>query len=191
MSRFTGSVLLALALLALSGERAAALSFTGQMNAGSGQPNVINMYLTPGGPTVFSTSTPAFVPFAPFPSILLDGGVSWSYYVSTDGYFAQLSTHGSPAGPVQWNQGFTQAGAPSQIAFSVSTQELQWNYATNSGTHVGGSTSNFSGTGGGNPVSAPAGLQGPIPEPSTLLILGLGGLAAAARARRRSAAPAV
>lgn len=143
---------------------AQAVPFTEDLSSrfGAQVPNTIQMFLPYGGLTSFSLSAP---------TMLLDQGATWSYVVFNDGYSATLSTPTNAntfsALPILWTQGFEQS--------SYEQTTLTWLEIRNGVTI--------------NPART-ASIEGVVPEPSTLLILGLGALGAAVTGRRRRPAPA-
>lgn len=171
------AALLSIVLLAASADRAAAISFTEDFATRfpPNVPNRIDLYLPVGGTTTFSATTPSFT---------FDYGAPWTYTISNGGFQAQLSTTADFTTfnflPILWTQGFDQT-TPTQQSFTMTWNEVQYNWATSTVVANTWRSATVSAPGGGGP-------PGVVPEPSTLLILGLGGLAAAARARRRKAA---
>ncbi|MCO5168037.1 MAG: PEP-CTERM sorting domain-containing protein [Planctomycetes bacterium] len=159
MVRSAWILILAAILLAATPERAAAVPFTEDIASrfGAQVPNTIQMSLPLGGLTTFSLSAPV---------MLLDQGATWSYVVFNGGYSATLSTPTdantfSPL-PILWTQGFEQT--------SYEQTTLTWLEIRNGVTI--------------NPPRTMS-IEGVVPEPSTLLILGLGALGAAVHGRRR------
>lgn len=174
MGRSAWVTLLALVLLLGSSERAAAIPFSEDRSTrfAPNVPNVIELYLPVGGVTTFSATTPSFT---------WDYGAPWTYSTFAGGYRATLSTTAdyvsfSPL-PVLWTQGFEQSTATQQT-FTLTWNEIQYNWATKTTVQSSWHSAQVTAPGGGGP-------PGVVPEPSTLLILGLGALGVAARSRRR------
>lgn len=176
-------VMFCLALLLSCGQRASAISFSETLTAvgvndANGiqfAPDRIQLFLTPGGNTTFSTLAP---------SVLFPEAGGWTYSTSNSDYNAVLERTGPFSSPppfpaTQWSQGFEQTFSQS---FSVSWTLYALNWSTPDANDF-----IYRDTGGGTVVAAP-----PVaPEPSTLLILGLGAAGAAFQARRRKTAAPV
>lgn len=185
MGRLAWVPFVAFALLAGSADRAAAISFsqtfaaTGNANSTAYAPDRIEMYLPVGGVTTFAATAPT-VSF-PDPS-------DWAYTVTNGGYTAVLQRTSPFAPPpvvavTQWTQFFEQSTLVQQT-FDLTLNLVQLNWSTPDPNDALGQqwmTITVNAPGSGGP-------PGVVPEPSTLLILGLGGLAAVARMRRRRAA---
>lgn len=171
MRRSLGVLLLALAASFGAASPAWAVPFSSGLSAqgsdfgGPFSPDFIVMSLPMGGPVTFAAAPPTG----------FSSGGTWSYSVSNGGYGAFLQRTTPLTGqtaPVSWLQNFD--GPTGEYSFDV-----DWSLFQRDG---GGAIVRFDG-GGGSTVAVA------IPEPSTWLILGLGGLVAAARTRRRRAAP--
>lgn len=179
------SSLLALTLFVSAAGRAEAVTFTEIVVSDSPPvaPNIMNFFLSQTGTTTFSTTLPTFL------AGLDGGGATWTYVVSPDGKFAQLATtapFGTLTEEVAPRLEFVQPQpGPLQTAFTLDWQEIQYDWATN--TLVGTlHTTVFNGV-TAPPANGLTNLVGPVPEPTTFALLGVGALLAASAARRSHA----
>jgi hypothetical protein len=153
--------------------------------------NIINLFLNPSNNTTFSLTAPI---------IQVSGGATWTYTVSPNGKSAQFLTHSPVSGPggltanfdwIQFLEQPTAAGGFAGTPYSIDVQQVQFNWTT--GTIIGGVNRHVFRFGdvppGGFPQYGNAGgsfaFVGPVPEPSTVLVIALGGLVLGIRARRR------
>ena len=128
--------------------------------------NVINLFMPSG---TFGAATPAFAaPNAPG---------SWTTKANTGTFLQLLTTDLSTSTFFSWQQDFF--GVPS--SFTLSYQGYQWNGSAivpgtsfTGGLTVDSGGSGFAFPGGSSPYAGPPSLVAPVPEPSSMLICGLG-----------------
>lgn len=166
MRRSLGLGLLVVFALLCSAAEASAVPFSSPLSAqgsdfgGSFSPDLIVMSLPTSGTVTFSTTAPSG----------FSAGGPWTYTVYNGGFNATLDSTTYLTGqtdPVSWFQNFD--GPTGEYSF-----DLDWSLFQRDAS---GSITRFD---AGTTSVAVA-----IPEPSTLMILGLGALGAAVQARRR------
>jgi hypothetical protein len=152
-------------------------------------PNIVNLWTNkplsitaPGGFNGFGAGT--------LPS-------GWTYYQNdvTGGFVQLVSTAPSPSGTPNftWTQFFSGSRAPG--GWSMDWQEISYDF--NTGGILASHQGNLRSTGSGWTVgtygaaNGGLGLVGPVPEPGTFLLVGLGAAALLFVARRRAVAAAL